>query len=63
MTDACAGGVPVEAYFVWSLLNNFEWGDGYGHRFGIVHVDFETQRRTLKDSGRFYAEVVRLSSP
>ena len=63
VADACAGGVPIEAYFVWSLLDNFEWGEGYGHRFGIVHVDFETQRRTLKDSGRFYAEVIRQSRP
>jgi beta-glucosidase len=63
VADARAGGVPVEAYFVWSLLDNFEWGEGYGHRFGIVHVDFATQLRTLKDSGRFYAEVIRQSRP
>ena len=61
VADARESGVPIEAYFVWSLLDNFEWGEGYAHRFGIVHVDFETQRRTLKDSGRFYADVIRHS--
>ena len=46
-------------YFVWSLLDNFEWAYGYAKRFGIVHVDYATQARTLKDSARFYAEVAR----
>jgi beta-glucosidase len=44
---------------VWSLLDNFEWAFGYARRFGIVHVDLETQRRTLKASARFYADVIR----
>lgn len=48
-------GVDVRGYFVWSLLDNFEWAWGYERRFGLVHVDFETQRRTLKDSARAYA--------
>jgi beta-glucosidase len=43
---------------VWSLLDNFEWSLGYSKRFGIVHVNFRTQARTLKDSARFYAQVV-----
>jgi beta-glucosidase len=51
-------GVDVRGYFVWSLLDNFEWSHGYSKRFGIVHVDFETQKRTPKDSARFYAEVI-----
>jgi beta-glucosidase len=51
-------GADVRGYFAWSLLDNFEWAHGYSKRFGIVHVDFETQRRTLKDSARFYGEVL-----
>ncbi|CAN5700251.1 GH1 family beta-glucosidase [soil metagenome] len=57
--DALDEGVPLSGYFVWSLLDNFEWSLGYGKRFGMVHVDFETQRRTLKDSGRWYQSLVR----
>jgi beta-glucosidase len=52
-------GVDLRGYFVWSLLDNFEWNHGYSKRFGIVHVDYETQRRTPKASARFYAEVIR----
>src|SRR6266540_4150251 len=52
-------GVDLRGYFVWSLLDNFEWSHGYGKRFGIVHVDYETQRRTPKASARFYADVIR----
>jgi beta-glucosidase len=51
-------GVDVRGYFVWSLLDNLEWSLGYTKRFGIVHVDFETQKRTPKDSARFYATVI-----
>jgi beta-glucosidase len=50
VADAMAAGVDVRGYFAWSLLDNFEWGWGLAQRFGIVHVDFDTQRRTLKDS-------------
>jgi beta-glucosidase len=50
-------GVDVRGYYVWTLLDNFEWAWGYDKRFGIVHVDFDTQVRTLKDSARWYAEV------
>ncbi|MFH5824069.1 GH1 family beta-glucosidase [Georgenia sp. AZ-5] len=56
---ALEDGVDVRGYFVWSLLDNFEWAYGYSKRFGIVHVDYETQRRTPKDSARWYAELVR----
>lgn len=52
-------GVPLEGYFVWSLLDNFEWAYGYTKRFGITWVDFETQRRVLKGSARFYQGVVQ----
>ncbi len=51
-------GVPVDAYMVWSLLDNFEWSSGYAKRFGIVHVDYETQQRTLKDSARWYRQFL-----
>ena len=56
---ALARGVDLRGYQVWSLLDNFEWGYGYSKRFGIVHVDYETQRRTIKDSGYWLAEVIR----
>jgi beta-glucosidase len=55
---AMARGVDLRGYFVWSLLDNFEWSFGYSKRFGIVHVDFETQVRTPKDSARFYSKVI-----
>ncbi len=55
---ALAAGCDVRGYFVWSLLDNLEWSYGFTKRFGIVHVDFATQRRTLKASARFYADVV-----
>lgn len=54
-------GVPLKGYFVWSLLDNFEWAFGYTKRFGIISVDFVTQKRTLKSSARWYAEVIRLN--
>jgi beta-glucosidase len=54
---AIAEGVDVRGYFVWSLLDNFEWSYGYSRRFGIVYVDFATQRRWPKDSARWYSGV------
>jgi beta-glucosidase len=56
---AIAEGVPVKGYFLWSLLDNYEWADGYEKRFGIVYVDFATQKRTPKLSADFYKEVIR----
>ncbi|MFG2309233.1 GH1 family beta-glucosidase [Streptomyces sp. NPDC048566] len=60
---ACASavrkGVPLAGYFAWSLLDNFEWAYGYDKRFGLVHVDYTTQKRTIKGSGHRYAEIVR----
>ena len=57
--DAIAEGVDVRGYMAWSLLDNLEWSLGYSKRFGIVHVNYATQERTIKDSGRFYSEVIR----
>ena len=57
--DAVDRGADVRGYFVWSLLDNYEWSAGYAKRFGIVHVDYETQARTIKESGRFYADVIK----
>jgi len=54
LADALESGVDVRGYFVWSLLDNFEWADGYAKRFGLVHVDYATQRRTPKDSAHWY---------
>jgi len=56
---AMANGVDVRGYFIWSLLDNFEWAFGYERRFGLVHVDFETQQRTLKHSALAYADFLR----
>lgn len=56
---ALAQGIDLRGYFAWSLLDNFEWAAGHTFRFGLVHVDFATQRRTLKASARFYADVAR----
>jgi beta-glucosidase len=55
---ATSEGVPVKGYFLWSLLDNYEWADGYGKRFGITYVDFKTQKRTPKLSSEFYREVI-----
>ncbi len=57
--DAIRAGADLRGYFVWSLLDNLEWNHGTSKRFGIVHVDFATQRRTPKESARFYADVIR----
>ncbi len=54
---ALLAGVPLYGYFAWSLLDNFEWARGYRPRFGLVHVDYPTQRRTIKDSGYFAGRV------
>ncbi|MCU0649196.1 MAG: GH1 family beta-glucosidase [Gemmatimonadaceae bacterium] len=57
--DAIARGVDLRGYFAWSLLDNYEWSLGFSKRFGIVHVNYQTQERTPKDSARFYREVIR----
>ena len=56
---AAAEGIPVAGYFYWSILDNFEWAEGYKDRFGLVHVDYQTQKRTPKDSYYWYREVIR----
>ncbi len=58
VADVIARGVDVRGYFVWSLMDNFEWAEGYRKRFGIVHVDYPTQRRTLKSSGLWYQALL-----
>jgi beta-glucosidase len=59
MQRAMAIGVPVRGYFVWSLLDNFEWALGTSRRFGLIYVDYASQRRTIKASGRWYQRVIR----
>jgi beta-glucosidase len=59
---AMQDGVDVRGYFVWSLLDNFEWGHGYSERFGLIRVDYDTQKRTIKDSGEWYSRVIASNS-
>lgn len=57
--QAVEKGVDLKGFFVWSLVDNFEWNSGYTMPFGLVHIDFDTQRRTVKQSGRFFAQTIR----
>jgi len=59
VAKAIRAGIPVTGYYLWSLLDNFEWGFGYDQRFGIVYVDFETQKRYPKDSAYWYQKVIQ----
>ncbi len=59
MFDAIKAGADVRGYFIWSLLDNFEWGSGYSQRFGIVYVDYPTQRRIPKELFRWYAQLIK----
>jgi beta-glucosidase len=59
MHKAIQAGVPLAGYFLWSLLDNFEWSWGYMQRFGIIWVDYQTQKRYIKDSGKWYRNVIR----
>jgi beta-glucosidase len=53
-------GVPVRGYYAWSLLDNFEWAEGYSKRFGLIYVDYTTQRRIVKESGYWYRDFLAL---
>jgi beta-glucosidase len=59
VADAREAGADIRGYFAWSLMDNFEWGYGYDKRFGIVHVDYETQQRTVKQSGHWFSDTIR----
>ena len=63
LNDAIAQGVPVKGYFAWSLIDNFEWAEGYQRRFGLIHVDFATQARRMKESGKWYRGFLRDGLP
>ena len=59
MREAVEIGADIRGYFVWSLLDNFEWGAGYANRFGLVYVDYATQKRIPKASARWYAAMIK----
>jgi beta-glucosidase len=59
MQSALSEGVPVKGYFAWSLLDNFEWAEGYAKRFGLVYVDFVTQKRIIKLSGKTFRSILQ----
>ncbi|MFZ4701575.1 MAG: family 1 glycosylhydrolase, partial [Candidatus Methylumidiphilus sp.] len=61
LAEAYQEGADVRGYFVWSLLDNFEWNSGYDDRFGIIRVDYDTQKRTPKASAKWYADLIRLN--
>jgi beta-glucosidase len=58
VANARQAGVDIRGYFYWSLMDNFEWESGYAKRFGLVHVDYSTQKRTLKRSAHWYREMI-----
>ena len=58
LARAISDGAKVRGYHAWSLLDNFEWADGYTQRFGLVYVDFRDQRRIVKESGHWYSRVI-----
>jgi beta-glucosidase len=60
--QAVRAGVPLKGYFVWSLMDNFEWAFGYSKRFGMIHVDYQTQQRTLKSTAHYYKRVIQANA-
>ncbi len=58
LRKAAEDGADIRGYFHWSIMDNFEWGEGYKDRFGLIHIDYETLKRTVKDSGHWYSEVI-----
>jgi beta-glucosidase len=61
-SEALRAGVPLTGYHVWSFMDNYEWSLGYTRRFGLVHVDYASQRRTPKDSARWYQQLIAASA-
>ncbi|HOV65031.1 MAG TPA: family 1 glycosylhydrolase, partial [Spirochaetia bacterium] len=59
VSEALHEGANVKGYFVWSLMDNFEWAFGFSKRFGLVYVDFPTEKRIIKDSGHYYADLIK----
>lgn len=57
LARAISDGADVRGYHAWSLIDNFEWAEGFSQRFGLVYMDFQTQQRSIKESGRWYAKV------
>ena len=57
----CETALPIERYYHWCFCDNFEWIEGESARFGLIHVDYKTQKRTVKKAGNFYADVIRAS--
>ncbi|HHU49168.1 MAG: glycoside hydrolase family 1 protein [Caldicoprobacterales bacterium] len=55
----CRNGIPIERYYHWTLMDNFEWAEGESARFGLIHVDYNTQKRTIRESGSFYAQICK----
>ena len=58
LKEALAAGVEILGYFQWSIMDNFEWAEGYSKRFGLIHIDYPTQKRTIKDSGYWYRDLI-----
>jgi beta-glucosidase len=58
LEQAAKEGHPITGYFAWSLMDNFEWANGYNDRFGLIYVDFQTGQRLLKDSAHWYKKVI-----